>query len=249
MSSSNIAAVVLAAGEGKRMKSDRAKVLHAVGGKAMLDHVLDSLDGAGVGRSIVVTGFREDEVRAHLGDRCVCVSQAEQRGTAHAVMQAEGELSSFAGAVVVACGDAPFLRSESIQGALELMNKRGAAGVVLTTILKDPTGYGRVIRTAGGEVEKIVEHRDASDAERAIGEINSGTYCFGGPLLFKALKEIQTDNDQGEFYLTDIVEILIRQGHAFGAFVMDDPTEAMGINSKEELATAQRVYAERAAPK
>jgi bifunctional UDP-N-acetylglucosamine pyrophosphorylase / glucosamine-1-phosphate N-acetyltransferase len=247
MSGSERRAIVLAAGEGKRMKSERAKVLHEVAGRPMIDRVLGMLREAGVGQAVVVTGHLEEQVRAHLGMAVRCVTQAERKGTGHAVMQAERELAGFEGTVVVACGDVPLLRAETLREALGVFESREAAGVVLTTELENPAGYGRVLRRGEDEIERIVEHKDASESERAVREINSGTYCFRSRELFAALAEVKNDNAQGEYYLTDVVEILIGRGERVCAYKIADPVEAMGVNSREELERAEAALRERGA--
>jgi bifunctional UDP-N-acetylglucosamine pyrophosphorylase / glucosamine-1-phosphate N-acetyltransferase len=247
MSRNRRTAIVLAAGEGKRMNSARAKVLHEVGGRPMIDRVLAMLEAAGIEAPVVVTGHLEEQVRSHLGEAARCVTQAERKGTGHAVMQAEPAMAGFEGTVVVACGDVPLLRAETLREALEVFESRAAAGVVLTTELEDPAGYGRIMRRGGDEVERIVEHKDASEAERAVREINSGTYCFRSSALFSALGEVKNDNAQGEYYLTDVVEILIRRGERVCAYKIADPAEAMGVNSPEELERAEAALRDRGA--
>lgn len=246
MSSKKTAAIVLAAGEGKRMKSDRAKVLHEVAGVAMIDRVLESIREAGIDEIVVITGHREEQVREHLGAGVPCVTQPEPKGTGHAVMFAEAALREFDGAVLVACGDVPLLRSETIRAAFDEFESLGAAAVVLTTEVDDPTGYGRVLRDEKGDVIRIVEHKDASEAERQVREINSGTYVFDAKALFAALNRVTNDNAQGEYYLPDVIEILLHDGRRVGAFRMDDAVEAMGVNSKEELAKAEEALVRRA---
>lgn len=221
------------------MKSGTAKVLHRVGGRPMIDLVLETLREAGISRVVVVTGHLEDQVRGHLGARAECVTQAERKGTGHAVMQAEPALREFDGIVVVACGDVPLLRPETLRSAVQEFEGQGASGVVLTTDLEDPTGYGRIIRTPAGDVARIVEHKDASEEERRVREINSGTYCFDARSLFAALKQVTNQNAQGEYYLTDVVEILLREGKRVRAFKIADAAEAMGVNSPEELSRAE----------
>lgn len=239
------AAVVLAAGRSKRMRSKTSKVLHQLSGRPMIDHVLDALRAAGVERTIVVTGHDEENVKAHLGERAETVTQSTPRGTGHAVMQAEPILRDHRGLVVVACGDAPLWRPDTIRGAISMVTEPGISGVVLSTRLDDPTGYGRVIRGPGGEVRKIVEQRDASELEARVCEVNSGTYVFHAADLFQSLSSVTDQNAQGEYYLTDVIEILIRQGRRVLASVVEDSTEAFGINSRIELARAEEALQRR----
>src|SRR5690625_1181914 len=227
------AAVVLAAGQGTRMKSKRPKVLHEIAGRPMLRLVIDAVRRAGVQRVIVVVGHGADEVRAAVSDMDVeFVVQAEQLGTGHAVMQAEPLLADHVGPVVVTCGDVPLLRAETIADLLAEHERHGAAGTVLSAIVDDPTGYGRIVRpgsvTGADKLLRIVEHADASEDERAIREINSGTYCFDGRLLFAALRDIEPDNAQGEYYLPDAVHVLGKDGRLVQAVAVEDADEILG---------------------
>ncbi len=240
-----VAAVVLAAGQGKRMRSKTSKVLHSLSGRPMIDHVLDTLEDAGVKKIIVVTGHDAGQVKAHLSRRAQCVTQSPQLGTGHAVMQAKSALKGFRGLVLIACGDAPLWRAETLREAVALAQDPKISGVVLTTRVDNPTGYGRVIRGHGGQVVKIVEQRDATEEEARVCEINSGTYCFMAGPLFEALKEVTKQNAQGEYYLTDVIEILVRRGRRVLAHIVEDPTEAMGVNSRVDLAAAEEALQKR----
>ncbi|MBI1784338.1 NTP transferase domain-containing protein, partial [Candidatus Sumerlaeota bacterium] len=211
MTQQPVAAVVLAAGKGKRMRSRTSKVLHSVGGRPMIDHVLGSLAEAGVGKIIVVTGYDEGQVKGHLGERAECVTQAQQLGTGHAVMQAEPALKNFHGMVMITCGDTPLWRADTLRHALNRAQEPDISGVVLTMRLDHPAGYGRIVRGPRGEVTKIVEQKDATEDEALICEVNSGTYCFHSRPLFDALKLVTNANAQGEYYLTDVIEIMIRK--------------------------------------
>ena len=175
---SDLLAVVLAAGKGTRMKSSLPKVLHKVGGKSMVQQVLDAAEGAGAGRKIVVVGFGGEAVQTALGQQAEYVVQAEQLGTGHAVLQAKALLESFEGTVMVLCGDTPLLRAETLAQFYKEHQEKKAAATVLTACMPDPTGYGRVIRDSRGQVTKIVEQKDASPEELAVKEINTGIYCF-----------------------------------------------------------------------
>lgn len=241
----DVLALILAAGKGKRMRSRFSKVMHHLSGRPMLDHVLDTLDGAGIEKLAVITGYGEDQVKGHLGDRADCITQEKQLGTGHAVMQADSMLADFQGLVLITYGDTPLWRADTIRDALDRANEPNTSGVVLTMRLDDPTGYGRVIRGAKGHVQKIVEQKDATEAEQLVAEVNSGTYCFRGELLREALKELSPNNAQGEYYLTDVIEILIRKGHRILAHEVADPTEAMGVNSRIDLAAAEQILQRR----
>ncbi|HCB93369.1 MAG TPA: bifunctional UDP-N-acetylglucosamine diphosphorylase/glucosamine-1-phosphate N-acetyltransferase GlmU, partial [Selenomonas sp.] len=196
---SEFVTVVLAAGKGTRMKSKLPKVLHRVGGKAMLQHVLDAAKQAGAVRNIVVVGFGGDVVEKTIGSQAEFVTQSEQLGTGHAVLQAKELLSGEDGTVMVLCGDTPLLTGELLKKLYDSHKEAGAKATVLTAILPDATGYGRVIRMKDGSVEKIVEHKDATEEERKVREINSGIYCFEIKALFDALSKVNNDNAQGEY--------------------------------------------------
>jgi bifunctional UDP-N-acetylglucosamine pyrophosphorylase/glucosamine-1-phosphate N-acetyltransferase len=238
------AVVVLAAGEGTRMKSRaRPKVLHGFAGRSMLEHVLAATAPLGARTTVVVVGHRRDEVTAHLGTvapEAVPVVQAEQNGTGHAVriaLQAVPE--DAAGPVLVVPGDAPLLTSATLATLVE--RHGGAAATLLTTVLDDPTGYGRIIRGADGGVTRIVEEKDADAAERAVDEVGTSVYVFDAGLLRDAVGRLSTDNAQGEEYLTDVVGILVGAGHEVRA-VRAPAAETAGVNDRVQLAAAHRAY-------
>lgn len=235
------AAIILAAGLGTRMRSRRAKVLHELMGKPLVRHVVAAMRGAGIQRVVVVVGHSAEEVKRALEEDDVeFAHQAEQLGTGHAVMQARSLLEGHRGPVVVTAGDVPLLRGRTVAHLLAHHGRTGAAMTVLSAEVDDATGYGRIVRDETGEdVLGIVEHADATAAQRDICEINSGTYCFRGDLLFGALEHTRTDNAQGEYYLTDVLDVLLRQGHPVRADVMADAAEAQGINDRVQLAEAQ----------
>jgi bifunctional UDP-N-acetylglucosamine pyrophosphorylase/glucosamine-1-phosphate N-acetyltransferase len=229
-------AIILAAGVGKRMGSDLPKVLHPVLGRPMLEHVLEAVRHAGVGRSIVVIGHQADRVRAAVaGSDVEFVLQAQQLGTGHAVLQAQPLLSGVAGVALVLCGDTPLLTPETLTALLDAHRAASASATVLSALVEDPTGYGRIVRGAGGAVERIVEHKDASENEQRIREINSGLFAFALPELFTALAEVKADNAQGEYYLTDTLAILLRQGRRVAAHRCPDPREVLGVNTPAQL--------------
>lgn len=242
---SDLLAVVLAAGKGTRMKSALPKVLHKVGGKSMVQQVLDAAEGAGAGRKIVVVGFGGEAVQTALGQQAEYVVQAEQLGTGHAVLQAKALLESFEGTVMVLCGDTPLLRAETLAQFYKEHQEKKAAATVLTACMPDPTGYGRVIRDSRGQVTKIVEQKDASPEELAVKEINTGIYCFERAALLEALGKIGCNNNQGEYYLTDVMGILANEGKTVWAVVTDDYQQTLGINSRSQLAEAETILRKR----
>ena len=242
---SELVTIILAAGKGTRMKSSHPKVLHQVCGKAMVRHVLDAAEAAGSKRNIIVVGFGADEVRAELGNAAEVVVQAEQLGTGHAVLQAEPLLRDARGTVMVLCGDTPLLTGALVKRLYKEHEKAGAKATVLTAVMPDATGYGRVIRTAAGDVEKIVEHKDATEEERAVQEVNSGIYCFEKEALFSALKNVGCDNAQGEYYLPDVLSILRERGEKIWAVAADDYEETLGVNSRLHLAQAEKILRRR----
>lgn len=241
-----LVAVILAAGVGKRMRSDLAKVLHPVRGRPMVDHVIDAVRAAGVERVIVVVGHQAERVRAALAGRGVeFVLQAEQLGTGHAVDQARPLLASNTGTTLVLCGDTPLLSAATLRELLATHARTGAAATVLSAVLDDPTGYGRILRDPTGEVRGIVEHKDASEEERRVREINSGLLAFSTPDLFAALARVQNDNAQGEYYLTDTLAILLRMGRRVSAQPAADVREVMGVNTAEQLEEVAAIMEQR----
>lgn len=238
-------AVILAAGQGTRMKSKLYKVLHPVCGKAMVDHVLTQLERVGIDQIVTVVGHGADQVKQLLGGRTTYALQAEQLGTGHAVMQAEDVLGQKDGITLVTCGDTPLFTAETFKQLFAYHEQQGAAATVLTAHTDQPFGYGRIIRNAAGTVAKIVEQKDATPEEAAVQEINTGVYCFNNQELFAALHQLSNDNAQGEYYLTDVIGILKQAGKQVGAFQMDDFTESMGVNDRVALANATRVMQQR----
>ncbi|WP_213452957.1 bifunctional UDP-N-acetylglucosamine diphosphorylase/glucosamine-1-phosphate N-acetyltransferase GlmU [Rhizomonospora bruguierae] len=240
--------VVLAAGEGKRMKSALPKVLHPLLGRTLLGHVLAAAAPAAADRTVVVVGFGADQATAHLAEiapQATAVLQAEQRGTGHAVRVALAAVPEPTGTVVVLNGDVPLLRSRTVTALVEAHEAGGAAATVLTAQVPDPTGLGRVVRAPGGGVERIVEHRDATAEELAIREINAGIYAFDAALLRAALGKLSTDNDQGEEYLTDVFGLLGAAGHPIAAHLATDVTETLGCNDRSEFAALRALLRDR----
>jgi bifunctional UDP-N-acetylglucosamine pyrophosphorylase/glucosamine-1-phosphate N-acetyltransferase len=244
----SVAAVVLAAGEGKRMKGDRAKVMYEVRGKALLGHVLDRIAALGIERTVVVVGFRREPVIALSESRGAATAVQElQCGTGHAFKQAVPALGDFRGTVLVLCGDTPLLTVGTLWRLLETHHARGAAATVLSADLPDPSGYGRVVRDREGDIERIVEDKDATPAERALHEINTAIYAFEYPEITGVLGEIRAENRQGEYYLTDVVSLLRERGRRVAVLKTDDAREALGVNTVDQLQEAEAAYAALAA--
>ena len=242
------AVIVLAAGEGTRMKSRTPKVLHEMCGRALVDHMLTAARDLGPERLIVVIGHASERVGAHLAESSPdarAVVQREQRGTGHAVRTVLEELGTIAGTVLVTYGDVPLLRTQTLAELLERHAGDGNAVTVLTAEVPDPTGYGRIVRDSGGAVLEIVEEKDATPEQRAIKEMNSGIYAFDGLLLADAVKRVSTDNAQGEEYLTDVLSILREEGHRVGAHIAGDFVEVEGVNDRVQLASARKVLNQR----
>ncbi|PZG14669.1 bifunctional UDP-N-acetylglucosamine diphosphorylase/glucosamine-1-phosphate N-acetyltransferase GlmU [Nonomuraea aridisoli] len=238
------AVIVLAAGEGTRMKSQTPKVLHELCGRALVDHMLASARDLGPEQLIVVVGHALERVSGHLAATSPdarAVVQREQRGTGHAVRTVLEEVGTISGTVLVTYGDVPLLRTETMAELLERHALEGNAVTVLTAEVPDPTGYGRIIRDESGAVLAIVEEKDASPEQRAIKEMNSGIYAFDGDLLADAVKRVSTDNAQGEEYLTDVLGILRGDGHRVGACVAADFVEVEGVNDRVQLAAVRKL--------
>ncbi len=232
-------AVVLAAGKGTRMKSKLYKVLHPVLGKPMVQHVVDQLKTLKLANITTVVGFGAEKVQEQLGDASEYVVQEEQLGTGHAVIQAGKYLEGKKGTTLVVCGDTPLLKAETLQAVLEFHEQEEAKVTILTAHAQDPTGYGRIVRNADNQVEKIVEQKDATETEKAIQEINTGTYCFDNELLFAALKQVSNDNAQGEYYLPDVIQIAQEQQQKVAAYQTDEFNETIGVNDRVALSQAE----------
>jgi len=238
-------AVVLAAGQGTRMKSKLYKVMHPVMGKPMVGHVVDETKEAKVDQVVTVTGVGAEVVKDFLGDKSDYVLQEEQLGTAHAVMQARDLLENKEGTTLVICGDTPLLTSETLENLFDFHSEQNSKGTILTARADDPNGYGRVIRAEDGSVSKIVEQKDASKEEQAVQEINTGTYCFDNKALFDVLTKVDNENAQGEYYLPDVIEILKKQEELVTAFQLDTMDEALGVNDRIALSEANSLMKER----
>jgi len=235
-------AVVLAAGKSKRMKSDLPKVLHEICGKMMIDYVLNAAHNAGVKRTVVVVGHQAERVRATLShhDGLEFALQKEQHGTGHAVMMCKPHLEGHNGPVLILAGDTPLLQAESLTGLLDDLREQKAAAVIGTATTQANQGLGRIVRDADGRFERIVEEKDANEEQKLIREINTGCYAFDGPLLLHSLSKIAPANKQDEYYLTDCPAVLLGEGHTVIASERFDIREAMGVNTRVQLAEVHR---------
>jgi UDP-N-acetylglucosamine diphosphorylase/glucosamine-1-phosphate N-acetyltransferase len=234
-------ALILAAGKGTRMKSDLAKVLHVLNGKPLLYYSLAAAKEAGAEKIVAVIGHQADKVREEFTDSgCIFVEQNPQLGTGHAVLQAKDVLADYNGLTVILCGDVPLLKATTIKSLIDNHLTAKAVVSVLTTIPPPPYAYGRIVKDDQGNVLKIVEHKDATEDEKKIGEINTGIYCVDTQFLFSALGKVTNNNQQKEYYLTDIVEIARREGVKVKSFIASDYVEVMGINTLEELSRAEK---------
>lgn len=241
--------IILAAGEGKRMKSKHAKVLHKICGKPMISYVIEEAHKAGIQKIIVVVGHKKEELMEYLKDFDIIIKEqpieeTSPYGTAFAVSQAIDEVQDDDN-VIVLCADTPLVTSESISSLIEYHKNTQSAATVLTTELEDPTGYGRIISDDNGHLIKIVEDKDASCDEKKIKEINSGIYCFNGRSLKESIGKIGNENKQNEYYLTDAIEILNSEGVKVSAYKINDCEEILGVNSREQLAMAAKIMQKR----
>ncbi|GAB3054540.1 bifunctional UDP-N-acetylglucosamine diphosphorylase/glucosamine-1-phosphate N-acetyltransferase GlmU [Virgibacillus ainsalahensis] len=238
-------AVILAAGQGTRMKSKLYKVLHPVAGRPMVQRVLEQVKAVQLDKTVTIVGFGADKVIEHIGDESEFVVQEEQLGTGHAVMKAEDLLNDKEGTTIVVCGDTPLITKETYQALFDRHEKEGAGATVLTAKTENPSGYGRIIRNEANEVERIVEHKDATEGELLVNEINTGTYCFDNKKLFDALQNVSNDNTQAEYYLPDVIEILRNRGDKVTAFTTPDFDETLGVNDRVALAQAEKIMKKR----
>lgn len=234
-------AIVLAAGQGTRMKSKLYKVLHPILGKPMISYVLHALKPSSVDTMVTIVGHGAEEVMSQIGDKSRFVVQEEQLGTAHAVLQAEPLLKDKQGTTIVVCGDTPLITGETFEQLFTYHESLQSKATILTTKVENPTGYGRVLRSENLDVERIVEHKDATDEEKRVNEINTGTYCFDNEALFAALAKVDNNNSQQEYYLPDVIEILKAEGEKVTAFMTENEDETIGINDRVALANAEKV--------
>jgi bifunctional UDP-N-acetylglucosamine pyrophosphorylase / glucosamine-1-phosphate N-acetyltransferase len=244
--SSEVHAVVLAAGKGTRMKSGRAKVLHQAAGLPLIDHVFRALAPLEPASIVVVIGHKPEEITSYVGAQVGTrfAIQEPQLGTGHALLQAEPFLEERQGSVLLLSGDVPLIRTQTLERLMKWHRDRRAAATVLTAVLDRPDGYGRIVRT-NGAISAIVEHRDASVEQRAIQEINSGIYVFDRPPLFDALRQVGSRNAQGEYYLPDLVGIFRDQGLTVETVTVEDPLEILGVNSRQDLADVSAALRDR----
>lgn len=237
----NVVALVLAAGKGTRMKSDKSKLVHKIYGKELVKRVVETAQKSGVDDIVTVVGYKKEQVQLVLGESVKYAYQEEMLGTGHAVLQAEEYLKDKHGKVVVLNGDVPILRPETIKNLIEKSIDNKEYATVLTAIYSNPTGYGRIVRDIGGNIKGIVEEKDATEKQKKIQEINAGIYCFDIQELLKALKKIQPNNAQKEYYLTDVVRIMNEEGLKTGAVIVEDNTEILGVNDKMQLELLTKV--------
>jgi bifunctional UDP-N-acetylglucosamine pyrophosphorylase/glucosamine-1-phosphate N-acetyltransferase len=247
MTSPPLASVILAAGKSTRMKSDMNKVLLPILGKPMIRYQVEALRAAGIEKIFVIVGFQAEQVKAELAKEADYVLQAEQKGTGHALIQARKKLLSLGPQldVVVTVGDNPYLTPKILKELIRVHRESGAAATIVTAVFNSPPPYGRVIRDARGRLLKVVEEFDATPEERLIKEVHVSIYCFRASVVLPLLDEIRNDNAKGEFYLTDIIGILVKHGHGAETLASDDPRVTLGINTPEEVAAAERYFAGR----
>ena len=245
---SAVASIILAAGQGKRMKSTLPKVLHPVAGMPMASYSLELTGSLNLAKRIVVLGHQFERIKEAIlsVDRKVLfVHQKEQLGTAHAVQAAEPYLTDFSGIILIISADVPLLKASTIQKIITHHQRAANSGTLLTARVEHPEGYGRIIRNAAGEVIQIVEESDALPEQRKVNEINSGIYCFNSKELFQALAQVKKDNSQKEYYLTDVIRILLEKGSSIGSITVDDPVEITGINDQQTLSQVSQLIYER----
>jgi bifunctional UDP-N-acetylglucosamine pyrophosphorylase/glucosamine-1-phosphate N-acetyltransferase len=242
----NLSVVILAAGEGTRMKSETPKVLHALAGKPLVRWVLAAVDGLKPDRIYMIVGHKSDQLRESLKDtKVVFVEQKQRLGSGHALNQAAKYLKNYKGDILVLCADTPLISSAALGSLLKVHRKEKNTATVLSAEVERPFGYGRIVRLPSGQVEGIVEEKDADPLQKAIKEINSGIYCFQSPALWKALSKVTPDNAKKEYYLTDVLAIFNRQSLKVNASSLVCPDEILGVNSRAELAIAERLVREK----
>ncbi len=241
----NYSAIILAAGDGTRMKSEKPKVLHEICGKPMISILVDTLYEFGIDDIVVVTGYKENLIKAELGNRVSYITQKELLGTGHAVLQTIEYFSKKRGKVVVLCGDAPLISKDSLGGIMNTSSKPGIDAAVVTMKMENPAGYGRIIKDSIGKVIKIVEEKDSTEDEKKIKEINTGMYCFNIADLFSSLDKVSNNNVQREYYLTDVIDILNKNNKKVIPIILKDSFSGIGINSRVDLAVAEKYLQKR----
>jgi bifunctional UDP-N-acetylglucosamine pyrophosphorylase/glucosamine-1-phosphate N-acetyltransferase len=241
----DLVAVILAAGQGKRMNSSLVKGLHPLLGRPMVWHVLRAVRESGVERVILVVGYQEERVREALGPDVEYVVQAEQLGTGHALLQTRSTLEGFDGDILVVCSDTPLLSHQDLSDLVAVHRQEKAAATMLTAMVDNPAGYGRVVRSAQGKLRAVVEERDASCAQRAIQEVNTGIYCFRAKELFPVLLRLGADNAQGEYYLTDVLALLAREDQTLASLACQNVRAVANINDRVQLHDATAFMQER----
>jgi bifunctional UDP-N-acetylglucosamine pyrophosphorylase/glucosamine-1-phosphate N-acetyltransferase len=242
---SNVACIVLAAGEGTRMKSEVPKVLHTIYGKSLIQYVLDTLKIIGINKIVTVIGYKSDDVAKSIDKKSEIVVQEQRLGTADAVKQGLKKLSGFKGKILILCADAPLIVDETLKALINVSRKSNADCSILTATIKNPTGYGRILRNDEGKIVKIIEEKDASLYEKVIEEINTGVYCFKSDSLFNNIEKIKRNKIKKEYYLTDIVEIFSSKGLSVNSHETLDIEEIIGINSRFELIQAHKIMRKR----
>ena len=234
-------AVILAAGKGTRMKSELPKVLHPILGKPMVSYIVDACRKAGVERTILVIGHKADLVRETLGPDHEYVEQGQQLGTGHALLTASESLKDFKGDILVLAGDTPLLTGNILKKLIKKHKTKNASATMMTAVIDPPPAYGRVIRDESGRILRIVEDRDATREEKAVTEVNTSHYCFSAEKILPLLSSLDTRNDQGEYYLTDVIHLLARRNETIETVASDDPNVLMGINSRKDLSQVSKL--------
>ncbi len=239
-----VATIILAAGQGTRMNSEKPKVIFELAGKPMINRVVETAKKVDSDLIVVVVGFKKDTVidTVPASDKIKFVEQIEQNGTGQAVMVTENEFQDFSGDIFVLCGDVPLLRHQTLERMLQHHRKKNAACTVLTSVMNDALRYGRIVRNKDNNVQRIVEFKDATDQEKQIMEINTGIYCFDAQSLFLALEKVTNNNNQKEYYLTDTIEILNEEKKSVTSVILEDMIEASGVNSRKQLSNLENEF-------
>ena len=236
----NTAVVIMAGGKGKRMKSDLPKVLHEIAGRPILNYIFDTINQLNLKKTIMIVGYQGEKVRELIGSDIEYAEQSEQLGTAHAVLQSKKLLELFTGNILILSGDVPFLKVNTLRKFLRYHQRNQYSCSLISAILENPRGYGRVIRNKKGEIREIIEEADLNGNEKEIKEVNAGIYCFEKNKLFQILEKITPNNKQNEYYLTDAVKILLEEGLKVGNIILEDHTEMSGINTRMDLVEASK---------